>query len=151
MGGEDQQGVLDLLLSLSHSLSLSSREKRSAVESVSFEEYRIWPTKKRLLFFMGEVNSSASTVHGECCCFANFPGKGLAAQVLEFHFRIKWRYAKRWYFRALVGCGCFAVLTGMETESSTMDSGQQRLQDLGYKQELKRDLSYANFVPFTCY
>ena len=27
--------------------------------------------------------------------------------------------------------------------TTTMDSGQQRLAELGYKQELKRDLSYA--------
>ncbi|XP_073388875.1 amino-acid permease BAT1 homolog isoform X2 [Physcomitrium patens] len=41
------------------------------------------------------------------------------------------------------------VLTGMETESSTMDSGQQRLQDLGYKQELKRDLSVLSNFAFS--
>jgi len=32
----------------------------------------------------------------------------------------------------------------MKSDSSTMDSGQKRLHELGYKQELKRDLSYVN-------
>lgn len=30
------------------------------------------------------------------------------------------------------------------TDAQAMDSGEKRLAELGYKQELKRDLSYVN-------
>lgn len=42
------------------------------------------------------------------------------------------------------GFCCVAELMGMKSDSSTMDTGQKRLHELGYKQELKRDLSYVH-------
>lgn len=48
--------------------------------------------------------------------------------------------------RPEVSCGfhCVVELMGLGSDTSAMDSGQKRLHELGYKQELKRDLSYVD-------